>query len=324
MTTASIDVSVVVCTYSQARWDQLVGAVESLKCQTLKPREIIVVVDHNADLEGRIREEFPDLYVVENSERRGLSGSRNSGIASAGGEIIAFIDDDAIASPDWISQLHAGYEDDRVMGVGGSALPVWDKGKPCWFPDEFNWVIGCTYRGMPSKAGPIRNLMGCNMSFRHGTLDTLGGFRSGIGRVGRHPVGCEETELCIRARQHWKQGIILYKPEALVFHRVLADRGTWRYFLRRSFAEGVSKARIGRFVGTEDALATEATYTLRTLPSGIASGLMAPLKQFDLCGLSRAVAICVGLATTAMGYFFDRICGGFSTRAIRERLRKRG
>src|SRR3990172_5194727 len=112
------NISVVICAYTEARWNDLVEAVASMKNQTLPPREIIIVIDYNPALLNRVRTEIPAVTVVENNEARGLSGARNSGIAVAGGHVIAFMDEDATAAPDWLARLSAGYEDANVFGVG--------------------------------------------------------------------------------------------------------------------------------------------------------------------------------------------------------------
>ena len=95
-----LDVSVIICAYTEARWPDLIAAVESLYRQNVPAREIIVVVDYNQHLFERVRTGFPGIVVVENSESHGLSGARNSGISVAKGSLIAFLDDDAIAEPD--------------------------------------------------------------------------------------------------------------------------------------------------------------------------------------------------------------------------------
>jgi glycosyltransferase involved in cell wall biosynthesis len=302
MTSNTLDVSVVICAYTVARWDDLVTAVESVQQQSASPREIVVVIDHNTALLERVRMHFPDVVAVENKESRGLSGARNSGVAVARGEVIAFIDDDAVAAPDWLAQLNAGYREPLVLGVGGAIKPLWMDGRPKWFPEEFNWVVGCTYRGMPRTTAPVRNLIGCNMSFRREVFEAIGGFRNGIGRVGTHPVGCEETEFCIRANQRWPQSVLLYESRARVQHRVPTSRACWDYFRARCYAEGLSKALVSRSVGTRDGLASERTYTFRTLPRGVIRGLADVAFHRDPTGLARAGAIVAGLATTTTGY----------------------
>ena len=296
------DISVIICAYTEERWNDLVAAVESVQQQTLPPYEIIVVVDHNPGLLKRVQEHALGVVVAENTGERGLSEARNSGIAVAKSPIVAFLDDDAIATPNWLRVLSQEFTDPRVMGIGGAVVPYWLDKAPAWFPEEFYWVVGCTYRGMPQTGQTIRNPIGANMSLRRELFDIVGGFRSGIGRVGTRSFGCEETELCIRVRQYWSQATFLYQPQAIVFHHVPDNRTSWRYFCSRCYDEGLSKAIVTLHVGTKDSLASERAYTLRILPQGVMRGLTDTLIHRDLTGLARAGAIVIGLAVTTAAY----------------------
>lgn len=300
-------ISVVVCAYADERWNDLVAAVESLRRQTVAPLEIVVVVDHNPALLERARASLPGVTAIENREPRGLGGARNSGVAATRGEVIAFLDDDAAAAQDWVERLGDGYADPAVVGVGGAIDPIWEGGRPAWFPEEFLWVVGCTYRGMPERPAAVRNLIGCNMSFRREVFARLGAFRLGY--------GCDETEFCIRVRQRWPEAALLYQPAARVSHHVAAARPTWRYFRTRCYFEGGSKAVVTWLAGAQDALDSERAYTLRVLPGGVVRGLADALRG-DWAGLGRAGAIAAGLAITAGGYLAGRV---FTAEAARRR-----
>ena len=305
-TETKMTVSVLLCAYTEERWTQLLAAIQSLQQQTRPADELILVIDHNPTLFLRAQQELADIRIIESSEKQGLSGARNSGLTIASGDIVAFMDEDAIAAPDWLERMLAHYSDPNVLGVGGAIEPLWHEGRPEWFPHEFDWVVGCTYWGMPLNLAPVRNLIGCNMSFRRSIFQEIGGFRDGIGRVGTRSVGCEETELCIRARQRWSHAEFLYDPNAHVLHRVPANRATWRYFLSRCYSEGISKALISRFVGATDALSSERTYTTQTLPSGVLKGVGAFLRG-HVYGLGRAMAIVIGFLATLSGFLRGRL-----------------
>ncbi len=299
-------VTVVICCYTLARWELLKASIESVLRQTVRHVELVVVTDHNPELHDRLLSTFPALHVVQNQNRSGLSGARNSGVAAAAGEIVAFLDDDAAAEPEWLGALVRVYDDPEVLGAGGSIEPVWANGRPAWFPVEFDWVVGCTYRGMPTKVATVRNPIGANMSFRKRIFDDVGGFKDGLGRIGDTPVGGEETELCIRVARHDRRARIVYQPAARVYHHVPAVRGTWRYFLRRCLAEGMSKAAITDTVGLGAGLASERSYATRTLTNGVARGLMAGIRG-DSWGPVRAAAIVIGFAVTAAGYLMGSL-----------------
>src|SRR5438045_235821 len=117
--------SVVVCAYRDDRYDHLVRAVESLHAQSSPPEEVIVVADGNPELLERARRTLPDAVVIAHAGAPGLSGARNSGVARARTELVAFLDDDAHAAPDWLELLVRPYENDTVAGVGGWIEPLW-------------------------------------------------------------------------------------------------------------------------------------------------------------------------------------------------------
>lgn len=299
-------ISVIICAYTEKRWSQLVDAIESVRRQTLPPQEVIVVIDHNPTLFARSLETFTDVYVLENAQARGLSGARNTGIAGARGQVIAFMDEDAQADTNWLESLAGMYVDPAVMGAGGMISPLWVEGRPAWFPEEFNWVVGCTYRGVSETAAPVRNLIGCNMSFRAEVFQRAGSFRSGIGRIGTVPLGCEETELCIRASQKFPAQKLIYTPAARVAHRVPAERARFDYFRSRCYAEGLSKAMVTSLVGGRDGLSSERAYTFKTLPLGVLRGIGDAILRWDFSGLGRASAIIIGLLLTTWGYLLGK------------------
>lgn len=293
-------VGVVICAYTDQRWDETLQAIASVQAQQSPPTELIVVVDHNPDLQARLAEHLPGVRVVANRHERGLSGARNTGVELTTADVVAFLDDDAAARPGWLAALARNYADPNVLGVGGYIEPAWANGRPRWWPPEFDWVVGCSYTGQ--GVGPVRNLIGANASFRRDLFDD-GGFVTGIGRSAAvaRPVGGEETEFCIRAAKKRPGGVFLHDDAAAVLHHVPAARESFSYFRSRCYSEGLSKAQVTDSVGTEQGLASEWNYTLVTLPLGVARGLGRALRG-DLSGLLRAAAIVIGLAYTTVGY----------------------
>jgi glucosyl-dolichyl phosphate glucuronosyltransferase len=295
-------ISVVICAHTMKRWNETRAAVESVRRQSFPSKEIIVVVDHNPELYAALQAELPDVTVAANREERGLSGGKNTGVAIARGDVVAFLDDDAVADPDWLKFFADSYADPAVIGVGGLTLPNWAAPRPSWFPVEFDWVVGCTYRGMPETRAPVRNLLGGNASFRREAFELAGGFQNGIGRsAGKRPLGCEETEFCIRVSQSSPESVFLFDNRAMISHLVPAERCRFAYFRARCYAEGLSKALVTASVGTGDGLASERRYTTRTLPAGVVRGV-SDAARGDSSGLGRAGAIIAGLAATAAGY----------------------
>jgi glucosyl-dolichyl phosphate glucuronosyltransferase len=298
--------SVVICAYTTDRWADLCRAVESVFADQGPQLQIVVVVDHNDTLYRWAAERFagdPRVLVRHSLGPRGLSGARNTGVGLADGEVVAFLDDDAAAQPGWSRALLRHYDDPRVVGVGGSAAPIWPDGRPRWMPAEFDWVVGCSYTGQPDRLALVRNPLGCNMSLRRTTLTDIGGFRSEVGRVGNVPVGGEETELFLRLRALQPAGRVLLDPAAGVRHYVGADRATLRYFVSRCYHEGLSKAVVTRLTRADNPLDSERRYSTRVLPRAILRESVSRRRG----GRARAAVMVLGLGVTTAGYLRGKL-----------------
>jgi len=313
--TASIDgsslkISVVICCHSMERIEDIRQAVQSAVDQTYSPCEVIVAVDHNQELWDKLKAELPDsVKVVPNTGVKGLSDTRNTGIQSAAGEIIVFFDDDATASRDCVEKLAQHYLEPSVVAVGGKSVPIWTDGRPGWFPEELDWIVGSTYKGAPEIVGQVRNPIGCNMSFRKEAFQTAGLFDTELGRTGGSGAG-EETEICMRIRQRMPGTLILYEPGAIVHHKVPPQRATLRYLISRSFTGGLAVARIGKmYAASAEAplsTSTERTYLRYLLTT-------APLERIRHLYKPRAIAqigvLAISIVATGMGYISGRIIG---------------
>ncbi len=302
----------VVRCYSEERWADLSECLESLFVQTHPADEIVVVVDHNPALLERIQQTWAGwVKAYPNTHPKGSAGGWNTSLEVATSDIIAFIDDDAVATPSWLEHLLRHYDKPNVIGVGGFITPLWLKKseglaqeklaqekllqQPAWYPEEFFWIVGGSYKGLPEKLSPIRNLWGGNMSFRRALMTGAGGFLElpELGNVGATPIGGDETELCIRLRQHNPEGVILFDPKARVYHKVPVHKASFRYFLSRCRFEGRSKAVIRKLVG-EDGLSSETTH-LKTLP-------LAVLRALGKFNLPKAAAIVAGTFMAGVGF----------------------
>ncbi len=294
-----LTVSAVICAYTEERWPLLVRSVASVLQQERRPLEVIVCVDHNDALLERCRRQWahgpgdgPVPVVVIASKYDGHQGSsRNSALEIADGDIVAFLDDDARAEPDWLARLLAPYEDARVVAVGGAPLPEFEGKRPGWFPFEFDWVFGCAYPGLAeSRAIPAR-LIGATMSARHKALVSIGGF---------HRDHHEDLDMCHRLVHMYPAALIVYEPAALVRHHVPEARTTWSYFWRRCYF--VNKWKVEAFHQMEEAASMSADigFVSRALTRGVPRGLGQALRG-DLWGAARAAAIVVGIALAGVG-----------------------
>lgn len=302
--------SVIIAAFADDRWGDLVEAVDSVSAQSYPPRETIVVIDHNPRLLSRARAELPGARVLENAFARGASGARNTGVAASTAEVVAFLDDDACADPRWLEHLVRPFDDARVIGVGGRLAPDWSSQRPRWFAPEFDWVVGASYRGMPQRLEPIRNVWSNNMAIRRDVFDAIGGFRLGFGKTGARSRP-EDTDLCLRAGTLREGTWWAYQPAALAHHKVPAGREQFGFFVRRCFAEGQGKAELGALVGRSSAMSSERTYTRTVLPKGVIAGVGEAMRG-DPMGLARSGVIVLGLGAATAGLVSERLAQRFA------------
>jgi hypothetical protein len=299
-------VTVVVCAYSKLRWQQTRAALESVLAQNPGPGQILLVVDHNADLAELARHEFRKVAVLESAGPPGLSGARNTGLLAATQPITVFLDDDAEARPGWLASLVGPFRYPAVVATGGNVQPKWPGFRPCWLPPAFYWVVGCSYLGLPGSTAAIRNPIGANMSLRTDLAIAVGGFSSLIGRVGSNTRGGEETELAIRLTARQPGSVILYVPGATVDHSVGRERLRIGYFMRRCWHEGRSKATVVRLVGASVGLRCERLHIAAVIPAALLRDLRSCVTG-DMSGCLRVAVSLAGLAAALTGYLTGRV-----------------
>ncbi|GIE94840.1 glycosyltransferase family 2 protein [Paractinoplanes rishiriensis] len=297
-------VSIVIPTHTEDRWDSLVRTVACARSQNFAPAEVIVVVDHNPELYRRVRRDLAGVTVLENAYAKGVSGNRNTGAFHAQTSVVAFLDDDVIADPDWLGRLVEPFADPRVVGSGGAISPAWEFERPRWMPDEFLWAVGGSYTGMPTRTAPIRNVWSASMVVRRETFVAVGGFRVGFGKLGDRNRP-EDTELCLRMSAldggHW-----MYVPEAVIRHEVPASRSTFNWFLHRCYAEGRGKVQMAGLTERGDTLATERAY-IWSLPRAVVRNLGAALRGRGVDHALRAGGVLAGVAAAGVGTVVETV-----------------
>jgi glucosyl-dolichyl phosphate glucuronosyltransferase len=294
-------VSVVIPCFTEERWDDVTRAVRSVLAQT-HPCEVVIAVDHNAALLDRLRREFGwEVRVVPNRFARGASGGRNTGALHARGDLVAFVDDDEVAEPDWVANLVRAYRAAPfAVGLGGAVEARWPGGTPRWFPEEFSWTVGGT---TPRAAdADVRNVWGGNMVVRRELFLEVGGFAHGFGKVG-HTSQPEDTELCLRMNAHVGTGAQWrFVPDAVVWHEVPPERSTLGFFLRRNWSEGAGKRVMSSLSAAgREVLDEEADFVRAVLTRGLLRHVLAAARG-DLGGLARAAVTVLGVGAAGLGY----------------------
>jgi glycosyltransferase involved in cell wall biosynthesis len=239
-------ISAIVCTYN--RYDALPRALESLTAQTLPAAEFeVVVVDNSPDRELSLAhaarfENIANLkWVVEGTP--GLSNARNVGTRIAAGPLVAFIDDDAIAAPEWLANIVAGYErfGPSAVGLGGRVDPLWGAPRPRWLHDDLlGYLSVVNWGGSARIAATGEWVAGTNISFRREPLAAVGGFSVDLGRreAGYSLLSNDENEVIAKLRA--RGGQLVYDPEVIVRHLVAAERLTQAWFRRRAAWQAMS------------------------------------------------------------------------------------
>ncbi len=294
-------VSVIICAYTERRLAYIYDAVQSVLRQTRPADEVLLVVDHNPDLFTRLNGELGgSVRVVHHDEgERGAIPADNLGIELARSDIVAFMDDDACASRDWLDRLLRHYLDDSVAASGGRLISTWDSGRPNWFAEELDWLVGGTYKGHPETLRRVRNLILCNMSVRREVFRSTGLFTTAFGRRKDWGTGTE-CEFFLRLKRRLPDAAVVYDPEAVVYHRVPDRRANLKYLVLRSYNEGYHKALIRDVfpAPTREVLATENAYLRYAMNS-----MTGKLARFYRRGnLGQAAAMMTSVAATGAGY----------------------
>jgi GT2 family glycosyltransferase len=307
---AEMKASVIISSYSIERLQDVINATHSVLRQTYQDKEIILVVDRDKpNLVLCLREALPNIVkVVVSNRSQGLSAARNAGVQASYGDVVVFLDDDAVADANWLKVLMNNYQDPQVMAAGGRAVPVWEGNRPQWLPEELYWVVGCTYRGYTKGSKtPVRNIHGNSMSFRREIFTTIGGFDDNVGHRGGKPLGGEETEFCMRATSRYPYSHIVYDPEATISHKVPAKRCTLRYLFKRAYGEGVGKAIIHHLNEKRGPIEVEMSYLRCMLLKFVPMGLRRLFSRDFPGTASQLFAVGLAIFATGLGYIATRV-----------------
>lgn len=219
---------------------------------------------------------FPARRVAE--PRLGSSFARNRAVDEASGDVILFIDDDALAEPDWAFRMVTEMERRALDAACGLVVPRWPAPPPEWMGPRL-WVKLAVHdadaiaRRTPEQNESLENYFSANTAFRRSAFDRFGKFREDLGVVGGNPMSGEDTELF--ARVIAKGGAMGFVPSAIVHHMIGRERMTRAYLLRKSFAYGVGSAFAGgRSHNRLDKLAKNVVRMTGATLSGDAEGVV--------------------------------------------------
>jgi glucosyl-dolichyl phosphate glucuronosyltransferase len=318
-------VSVVATTYAKERLWDVDELLESLAVQTYPNVEVVFVAERSPEIADHVtayarQRRFDGVRVLFHEGGGGLSRARNLGVNAARGEIVAFIDDDAVARKDWAEAIVGVLtEHPSAIGVAGGAQPIWQDPSMQWFPEEFFWIISCP---VPAWTGvrqvqPVRNAWGINMAFRREAFErcqfseTFGVSNRGLPKGIKLGLQGDDTDFCLRVR-HATGRPILFAPASQVYHKVYRDRLTPRFTRRQAFWDGYTKATIGSLLrkaggrGRRFALSNERVVLRQILCSFLPKAAVLLFRDPACAARRLALAIDV-LLHFALGYAAARL-----------------
>lgn len=241
-------IAAVIPTYNRIDW--LCRAVASVVEQSLPAEQYEIIVVDNRSTDGtaqRITKQFghvPHLRVVTEPVQ-GLNPARNRGWRETQAPLVAYLDDDAIASPRWLEAMIEAFASTSPPpgAVGGHIEPLWESPRPDWLPDELMWCYSVLdYAPDLTEMQPPVYPIGANIAFLRSAVESVGGFQEGLDRVGNNLLSGGETRLVQVLRDHGHR--CLYQPRASVRHLVPTRRLTQNWLVDRAYWQGLSETRI--------------------------------------------------------------------------------
>ncbi len=304
----AILVTACVCTHNRTHY--LRHCLESLRQQSIGLDAFeIVVVDSNSSAVAaaemqRLVAELPNARLVR-VEESGLSLARNAGALAARGDYVAYIDDDALAEPDWVEQIMRVVEEQPVRPavLSGRALPVWEAPLPAWWPESLRGILTITewegsgeYRTseVPAGLGPY----GANMIVERAALLAASGFAEDLGRRGGLLLSDEDVHLAWKLQDSGRSA--RHDSRITVHHCIQAVRLTPEWMLQRLYWQGASSVMTRLMLGHPRMVWSELPRRL-ALTVALAPLALIPKQSSALIDLRWRLAYAQGFVRMALG-----------------------
>jgi glycosyltransferase involved in cell wall biosynthesis len=305
-----LKLSIIISIYSMNRYHDLLDLLCAIKIQTTECFECIIVVDENETLFEMINEfllskDIKCAITVYNSKNRGLSYSRNVGVEHARGEIVGFIDDDAIPFPKWAESIIETFDDKTIGAVAGEIIPLWEYEEMSWFPKVLYWMISCSYRSNPGTKVETDRGFGTNMAFRKDLVNSIGGFDVSLGIDGKKWIGGEDTLMFLKIKSLGKK--VVFDPNAIVYHKITANRIHLINIIKRAINGGISVAALQKAGEYNVMKSTEKDYLRKIFSEFFPNYLKYFVKNGSLSTLKQMFIVGMVLSLEPLGYAYGLI-----------------
>ena len=245
--------SIVTSTYTDKRLNDLGDLLRSIENQTYKNIEIVLVIENSERMNEFATEYQTKLQkrIYFTKTRLGISKARNIGARLSSGEVVGFVDDDAILPVNWAERLVSNFNNHKgCIGVTGKVIPEWREMENPNFPRSLYWMIGCTAWHDSDKEYYSNFAIGVNMAYRREAFESHN-FLENVEFAQADPndrtsvktsLPGDDTDFAVRLTTDTGRPM-LYDPKLVVFHKVYPERLEWKFIRQYAFWQGFAEAR---------------------------------------------------------------------------------
>ncbi|MBO7255147.1 MAG: glycosyltransferase family 2 protein [Paludibacteraceae bacterium] len=240
-------ISVIICTYNREKY--LYNVLKSIAQNSISKDsfEILVIDNNSTDNTKIVYEQFKNDFSQINStyifeQHQGLSYARNRGIKESHGEILIYVDDDALVNAEYLQNYLDFFEKNKnIYAAGGPIIPLYETQEPKWMSFYTKQLLTAyLYKGeriKPFKKSEFPG--GGNAAYRKCIFDKTGFFNTELGRKGDNLASAEEKDIFDKMRSQNMQ--IFYLPKSILYHIIPQKKLEKPYFNKLTFAIGRSE-----------------------------------------------------------------------------------
>lgn len=297
-------VSIIICTYSEERFEDFIQASRSAQSQTYSNTEIVLVIEGDSLYQKAQRRLDGQEFRFIKDEGSNLAEARNIGGENASGDILAYTDDDVILSDTWAENIVKTFKEYNVAAVTGPSNPIWvdNERRPTRLPREFGWLVGITDPNFDTK-GYVRNGYGCNLSIEAEAFQKVNGFDPGLGKDQGLNLQAEDADICSRIQSETNKKVY-FNPDVYISHKVYSEQLSYTTLINRAYLQGYTKS-IFQEKGNE--ISTEQDYLKYILFQTIPRYLRNIFSHKPHIALTSVIFVIIYTIATGLGFLRGRL-----------------